>query len=569
MLARASSFSRRSKRAPTDPTSASLKENDSNKPVAKAGVVGKVRMPNHSPGKPHASGVIHSPTCRRSRAQIVRSASFSRRAARKSNARDNNDVDDNDNASDAPRSGTPDNLPDSPADLARPAPVRKAEYVEPEAPAILSDALYGFLKKQSRGGSWKRRYFYVDESRGTLAYAKSVKQRGAKPSAVLPIADMTRIEQCDDEPCAFRIACPPIHLTVMAVSPKECKHWMKQLELRADVWRVRQREKIPVANVAALMRQASEDRQTNQMHHPGTAAAPGPSRDAADAPATDTGARRNGSKKSAELVPRPAAAREPEPPLCRADPTDPSDPLDLSVGEAPAHMPAEAPAARFDDDVDHAEMMKRRADDEDEEQHDAPEDAAPPAHVAASPIASDETVELYSDDDGDASPEVRSANRASGGRDNGGKSGDASPAMRAPAPVPLSAMISSDEEEDDEEAVAAPPPARRRGAMCQGSSSDDERANADDVDDASTAPPPVVTVPDAEAASTVEWDSDDDSAHVRPSVARAPESNIEAMDAAEEEEEEAGEPEPPMVMAAPGIVADENFADDDWDDDDM
>jgi len=150
-----------------------------------------------------------------------------------------------------------------------------------------------------------------------------------------------------------------------------------------------------------------------------------------------------------------------------------------------------------------------------------------------------------------------------------GKSGDASPAMRAPAPVPLSAMISSDEEEDDEEAVAAPPPARRRGAMCQGSSSDDERANADDVDDASTAPPPVVTVPDAEAASTVEWDSDDDSAHVRPSVARAPESNIEAMDAAEEEEEEAGEPEPPMVMAAPGIVADENFADDDWDDDDM
>merc|ERR1740138_1754922 len=250
------------------------------------------------------------------------------------------------------------------------------------------------------------------------------------------------------------------------------------------------------------------------MHHPGTAAAPGPSRDAADAPATDTGARRNGSKKSAELVPRPAAAREPEPPLCRADPTDPSDPLDLSVGEAPAHMPAEAPAARFDDDVDHAEMMKRRADDEDEEQHDAPEDAAPLAHVAASPIASDETVELYSDDDG-------------------------------------------------EEAVAAPPPARRRGAMCQGSSSDDERANADDVDDASTAPPPVVTVPDAEAASTVEWDSDDDSAHVRPSVARAPESNIEAMDVAEEEEEEAGEPEPPMVMAAPGIVADENFADDD------
>ena len=48
--------------------------------------------------------------------------------------------------------------------------------------------------------------------------------------------------------------------------------------------------------------------------------------------------------------------------------------------------------------------------------------------------------------------------------------------------------------------------------------------------------------------------------------------NVFGMPAEEEPEEEPEEEAPPpepVVMAAPGIVADSNFAEDDWDDDDM
>ena len=106
---------------------------------------------------------LTSPTC--ARAQIVRSASFSRRAAKKgANAR-GDDTDENSRAT-TPDSGS---SPDSPADLAFPTyvPTKPEEWQEPEPPAILSDCLFGFLKKQSRNGKWKKRYFYVDESRGS------------------------------------------------------------------------------------------------------------------------------------------------------------------------------------------------------------------------------------------------------------------------------------------------------------------------------------------------------------------------------------------------------------------
>ena len=88
----------------------------------------------------------------------------------------------------------------------------------------MQDRLYGWLKKKSSGGAWNKRYFFVDETRGTLGYAKSHKGRGAKPSAVLPIADITRIEAVrGSDIAAFTIVCPPIHLTVAAVNPKERK----------------------------------------------------------------------------------------------------------------------------------------------------------------------------------------------------------------------------------------------------------------------------------------------------------------------------------------------------------
>ena len=105
-----------------------------------------------------------------------------------------------------------------------------------------------------RSGGWAKRYFYVDETRGTLSYAKSVMSVTKKviPSAVLPLADVTSIEALDNDPCTFVIKCPPLHLTVAAISPKEAKVWMTQLELRAQVWREKQNAKQPVATAEML-----------------------------------------------------------------------------------------------------------------------------------------------------------------------------------------------------------------------------------------------------------------------------------------------------------------------------
>ena len=115
-----------------------------------------------------------------------------------------------------------------------------------EVKPLMQDRLYGWLRKKHHkaGNHWARRYFFVDERRGTLSYSKAVSGRGAKPSAVLPLADITRLEALDEDPCAFVIRCPPIHLTVAAVSTKERKNWMAQLELRIDIWRLKQAEKV-------------------------------------------------------------------------------------------------------------------------------------------------------------------------------------------------------------------------------------------------------------------------------------------------------------------------------------
>ena len=121
--------------------------------------------------------------------------------------------------------------------------------------------LDGFLlKAKSGGGGYNRRYFYVEESRGTLAYAKSKAKMIKQPSAVLPIADISKITRADACSLRFVVSCPPIHLTLEAASHAERERWINQLELRRAVWTVRQLQKVPVANVAALIRQASGSR---------------------------------------------------------------------------------------------------------------------------------------------------------------------------------------------------------------------------------------------------------------------------------------------------------------------
>ena len=79
------------------------------------------------------------------RAQLVRTASFSRRGSKNSNSRD--DETDRDECSDS-RSATPDTerAPNSPTFVHSPTDS------ESEPSTILSDHLYGWLKKRTSGG---------------------------------------------------------------------------------------------------------------------------------------------------------------------------------------------------------------------------------------------------------------------------------------------------------------------------------------------------------------------------------------------------------------------------------
>ena len=88
-----------------------------------------------------------------------------------------------------------------------------------DVPAVGS--INGWLHKRHThekklGSQWAKRYFAVDEHRGTLAYSKSEFKR---PTVVLPLCDITSVKQLELEmhgPFCFMISCPPVHLTVKA-----------------------------------------------------------------------------------------------------------------------------------------------------------------------------------------------------------------------------------------------------------------------------------------------------------------------------------------------------------------
>jgi len=171
-----------------------------------------------------------------------------------------------------------------------------------------------------------------------------------------------------------------------------------------------------------------------------------------------------------------------------------------------------------------------------------------------------ETVELDSGDEADddlgSGSGVDSANRASG------QSEQASPSMRGPAPVPLADMISSDDEADDEAAREAEREREVEEAR--------ERLRQSARQAAERAPPPPPSDDDDDRVAAVRpgspavdrWDSDeeadDDEAGAPCAVQRVqPAQPTQPVEYAE----------PSGVVVAPGIVADDNFADDDWDDD--
>ena len=87
-------------------------------------------------------------------------------------------------------------------------------------------------------------------------------------------------------------------------------------------------------------------------------------------------------------------------------------------------------------------------------------------------------------------------------------------------------------------------------------------------------PPPAVSAEPEPPASACDWDSDAESLEAPRNAnlvgaAFAPvETVAEALGAPSPSPPPRAPAPPPMVMAAPGIAADTNFAEDDWDDDD-
>lgn len=146
--------------------------------------------------------------------------------------------------------------PQSPSGSASNASPPQPEYEGPDTSADepMIKVLSGWLVKlhaSSKGSS--RRFFRFDEQRGVLAYAKRPTSAPKdKPSANWPIADVTEIEAVAGSPCAFKISCASRQLTVAASSTEERRLWMKQLQLRVEMWR--ERQQVPPDPEISLLR---------------------------------------------------------------------------------------------------------------------------------------------------------------------------------------------------------------------------------------------------------------------------------------------------------------------------
>ena len=167
-----------------------------------------------------------------------------------------------------------------------------------------------------------------------------------------------------------------------------------------------------------------------------------------------------------------------------------------------------------------------------------------------------ETVELHSDDDEpeeEPSPPVqhRSERAAIRPTIGGSRKGTASPEMRGLAPVSLASMISSDEEDEDE-GVPVAMPHRAAG-----------RVQTAPIDTAEALPQPP-------SPAVERWDSDDEGADDEMGSGQGLVAPV-SMDHNEADKAvgiETDVEEEERVIVGDGIVADANFAEDDWDDDD-
>ena len=358
--------------------------------------------------------------------RVIRTASFSRRPSRNSGA--------------ANREGTTSEESNS----SSPTDSRCVSPDNEESDAPLSKKLGGWLLKRHTsektiGAQWARRYLHVNEVRGTLSMSKGPNKTA---SAVLPLCDIksVTVSELSDEtgPNCFVISCPPVHLTVRADSPEECRMWVRQLRLRADAWRAKSNPVVSARVAGSVEPEPQRQSQsqslpshghveyecTSQQNCTVLMQPRSPHDDASPTVARSPNKRagRNESFSEAADSDRSPVESQPEP----------------SQGLADARRPPPLPQH-------HLESVRS---------------LAAPSPVERTEL---ETVELLSDDDSDDDGDIGVERAAWGqfaqGAPTAGRAGGnptpPSSSRTLPPPRDLEAMMSSEDEEEEEE---APPP---------------------------------------------------------------------------------------------------------------
>ena len=289
--------------------------------------------------------------------------------------------------------------------------------------APLSATLAGWMLKKhthekSLGAQWAKRYFAVNEQRGTISMSKGPKK---KASAVLPLADIKSVKVCaaDEVGVAncFQISCPPVHLTLRADDREECRVWVRQLQLRVDNWQAKAANTVKVASFAP---------------HPET-------------------------MHAAAQQPQPQPRQDCVAPVLSVHEGDGRGSFRevgggriISEGRTAAAMgaPFDDATDRLGDDNDHRRRHHEHEEMRSARVHPPPRAAAPVVEEATF----DETVELLSDDDDDEDDDdVGAVGVSRDVQSFGAPSPPASLSKALPPPRDLEAMMSSDEEEDDDD----------------------------------------------------------------------------------------------------------------------
>jgi len=110
------------------------------------------------------------------------------------------------------------------------------------------------MKKHTRDKTvthqWAKRYFTVDDVRGTISYSKGVTK---KATVCLPLVDIATVEEVEEH-CSsysgFLVSCPPVHLTLCAEDKEDRQLWVTGLRRRAKLWQ----DKVAANGIAVASR---------------------------------------------------------------------------------------------------------------------------------------------------------------------------------------------------------------------------------------------------------------------------------------------------------------------------